>query len=457
MAAGRGQSLCFELAWSLVSFPTRLGLLPLPFLVGCGGLVDWGPAPGTEDVPLGPDVPLEDKELTWMRQFGSAGQDKASAVAFTGSGSVLLAGWTSLGSETASETLGKTDSFVRRYDDEGEVEWARQFGTTDSDGVYAAASVGEELLVAGYCRGSLPGQESLGESDAYVSRLTVDGTVAWMRQFGTPGYDVAYAIAGMDSGEFLVTGYVAQTLPNQTSAGSEDAFWARFDGQGQLVSAAQFGSTGHDIAFAVCVSEDGGWAVAGATAGSLAGGTHLGKDDGFVQRYAADGKLAWSRQFGGPSKDAVTSVACLPSGAVLLGGYFFAEFDGAPALGSYDAFLRKYDESGQLVYSRVMGTEDADYVYAIAVDAHGRAFLAGATEGLMTEPSGGGRADSFVLTLDDAGLELAAWQFGSSEFGEARAIALSKSGRLAVAGYAEGALPGQIASGAVDAYAALLD
>jgi len=439
------------------SVPSRLGLLVLPVVAACGGLIDTGPASGEGGAPVGAALPPADKALTWMRQFGSAGQDKASAVAFAESGAVLLAGWTSLGAEEASVTLGKTDSFVRRYDASGEVEWARQFGTTDSDGVYAAVSFGEDVLVAGYCSGSLPEQTSLGESDAYVSRLSADGTVTWMRQFGTTGYDVAYAIAKTQEGEFLVTGYVDGTLPGQTSFGSEDAFWAKFDGKGELVSAAQFGSSGHDIAFAVCTHVGGGWTVAGSTSGALADGVHQGKEDGFMQRYGADGRLIFSQQFGGASKDVVTSAACYSDGSVLVGGYFFGTFDGAAASGSYDAFLRRYDAAGELVYSRVIGTEDSDYVYAITVDEGGRAFLAGATEGIVAPPSGGGRADSFVLTLDDAGMQLAAWQFGSRDYGEARAISLSPSGRLAVAGYSAGALPGQLTSGAVDAYAALLD
>ncbi len=279
-----------------------------------------------------------------------------------------------------------------------------------------------------------------------------------MRQFGTSGYDVAYSISEDANGEFLVAGYVEFTLPGQTSAGKEDAFWAKFDESGQLVFAQQFGSTGHDIAFAVCAHSGGGLTVAGSTTASLAGSAHFGKEDGFVQHYDGAGNLLTSRQFGGPSKDVVTSATCLADGSVIVGGYFFGEFDGAPSAGSYDGFaLRKYDGAGNLVYSRAIGTEANDYVHALTLDAKGYLFVAGATEGAIAPPMGGGDSDSFVLTLDEAGQEIAAWQFGSRELGEARAISVSPGGRLAVAGYTQGALPGQTASGAVDAYAALLD
>lgn len=433
----------------------------MPLVAGCGGLVDWGPegasgsdGPGT-DPPNQPPL-LAPVDLTWMRQFGSAGQDKASAVAFAQSGAVFVAGWTSLGEEDPAVPLGKTDSFVRRYDSGGEVEWSMQFGTTDSDGVYAAIGLGEEVVIGGYCRGALPGHHSLGDSDAYVSRLDGDGKVTWSRQFGTAGYDVAYGLAVDSAGALLVVGYVEQALAGQNSAGREDAFVARFTDRGDTVFEVQFGSDGPDVAFAVCAFEDGGFAVAGSTRGPLEGGTYLGKEDAFVRRYNVHAALEWSAQFGGPSKDVATSVVCAQDGSVLVGGYFYGELDGEPSYGSYDGFVRRYDQAGTVLGTTVLGSEGADYVHALAADAAGRTFATGSTEGELAGAQSG-RSDSFVLTLDEVGNELGGWQFGSPEFGEARAISVSPDGRVATAGYTQGALEGQVSSGAVDAYAAVLD
>ncbi len=93
-------------------------------MAACGGLIDTGPELGGAGLMPDETPPSQHKELTWMRQFGSAGQDKASTVAFSASGSVLLAGWTSLGGVDNPASVGKTDSFVRRYDSSGNVEWA---------------------------------------------------------------------------------------------------------------------------------------------------------------------------------------------------------------------------------------------------------------------------------------------------------------------------------------------
>lgn len=431
-----------------------LGLLGLPASLGCGGLVDFGPegGPGTPS-DGGPGTP---PDFSWTRQFGSTGQDKASAVTFTRSGGVVLAGWTALGQESAG-SLAKTNSFVRRYDRNGKVEWDLEFGTPDSDGVYAAVALDEDVVVAGYCRDALPGQTSLGEGDAFVTRFRNTGAIAWTQQFGTSGYDVAYAVQRAPSGELLVAGYVDGALPGFDGEGAEDAFWARFDPGGTLLSAAQFGGDKQDVAYSICGLTSGGVAIAGAAVSDLDGGVARGKEDAFVRVLGADGSLSFSRQFGGPSKDVATSIACLPNGAVAVAGYYYEELDGAPGLASYDAFLRKYDSAGNLVLSRVIGSEGTDYAFALATDGKGRFYVAGSTDGVVAGKAKIGRTDSFVVVLDADGNEIQSWQFGSPEFGEARAIAVSETGRFAAAGYSQGPLPGQLGSGAVDAYVTVLD
>jgi len=429
---------------------TLLGSLPLA--LACGGLIDMGPEGLGHD---GPDVGdhAPSGPLHWTRQFGSAGQDKASAVVFTPFGSVVLAGWTAPGAEDTPDTIGKTDSFVRRYDAAGGLEWATQFGTTESDGVYSALSDGEDIVLSGYCSGAMPDQQNLGAGDAYLARVSAEGTLAWVRQFGTTGHDVAYGVARAPSGALLVVGYVSDALPGEVSAGREDAFYAEFDGGGQLAKVAQFGSLGQDVAYAVCTHADGGFTVVGGTDGALGVDPAQGKEDAFFRRYDAAGALVTSRQFGGPSRDVATSVACPKDGTIVVGGYSYSSADDR----SYDGFVHRYDREGSLVVSRVIGAGGSDYVFALATDERGSIYVAGATEGTLTAAAPNGRSDSFIVTLDAALSEQSVWQFGSSEFGEARAVSTGTGGRWAAAGYSSGPLPGQHSQGSVDAYVTVLD
>ncbi|MCH8979561.1 MAG: SBBP repeat-containing protein, partial [Armatimonadetes bacterium] len=76
---------------------------------------------------------------------------------------------------------------------------------------------------AGGTSGTLPGQTSAGNFDAFVRKYDADGNEVWTRQFGGSGSDRASGIS-VDASGVYVAGSTTGTLPGQTSAGSADAF-----------------------------------------------------------------------------------------------------------------------------------------------------------------------------------------------------------------------------------------
>lgn len=106
------------------------------------------------------------------------------------------------------------------------VEWTRQFGTSTSDQANAVAVDASGVYVAGYTRGTLPGQTSAGSWDVFLRKYDAAGREVWTRQFGTSAFDVAFAVAADPSGVY-VAGGTDGTFPGQTNAGGADAFLAK--------------------------------------------------------------------------------------------------------------------------------------------------------------------------------------------------------------------------------------
>jgi len=159
----------------------------------------------------------------WTRQFGTTSVDAAFGISVDASG-VYVAGGAD-GALPGQTFLGVRDVFVRKYDAAGTEVWTRQFGTAGYDyatGIYVGAS---GVYVAGLVGGALPGQTSSGLSDAFVRKYDAAGTDAWTRQFGSAAYDAAAGISVGASGVY-VAGQVGDggALPGQTSLGATDAF-----------------------------------------------------------------------------------------------------------------------------------------------------------------------------------------------------------------------------------------
>lgn len=115
-----------------------------------------------------------------------------------------------------------------------------------------------------------------------------------------------------------------------------------------------------------------------------------------------------------------------------------------PGAGMGDAFVMKLDASGShLVYSTYLGGAGHDHAGGIAVDALGRAYLAGETDSpdfpvaVPLQPAFGGDSDVFVSVLDPNGAQLV-WStyLGGTGAEGASTIALDIAGNVHVAGIA---------------------
>ncbi|MGH8998429.1 MAG: SBBP repeat-containing protein, partial [Acidimicrobiia bacterium] len=124
----------------------------------------------------------EGDDLSWLRQFGTSGQDEAEAVAADRSGASWVVGMTS-GALDGQGSAGTVDAFNRHYGPDGTERWTRQFGSWDND-VAKGVSVDHagNAYVVGQTFGALPGQASAGGWDAYVRKFDPSGGEVWTRQ-----------------------------------------------------------------------------------------------------------------------------------------------------------------------------------------------------------------------------------------------------------------------------------
>jgi hypothetical protein len=67
--------------------------------------------------------------------------------------------------------------------------------------------------------------------------------------------------------------------------------------------------------------------------------------------------------------------------------------------GSYDAFVRKYDSSGNVALTRQLGTSASDNAYSVAVDSLGSIYAVGYTAGSLPGHSNAGNSDAFLVKI----------------------------------------------------------
>ena len=212
------------------------------------------------------------------------------------------------------------------------------------------------------------------------------------------------------------------------------------------------GTIGMDESFGVAVDSSGVYTV-GYAAGELPDLDTVGKQDAFIRKFDSAGNVLWTRQFGSVFHDAANAVAADLSGIYVAGnvGPQLADFTNANRL---DGFLRKYSVNGDLQWSRQftsIGTPQNDSAQAVAVTGNG-VYIAGYTHGTLPGQNPEGGFDAFVRKYDLNGDELWTRQFGTKGTEVAVGIAANASG-IYVLGETDRALPGQVyASGLFDVF-----
>ncbi len=407
---------------------TVLGLLLA--LGGCGG---------------GGSTPPSGFQVVWTRQFGTADGDSAYALILDQEGHVYVGG--SIGN--SNQTPGR--AFLSRYTPQGDGLWTRNLDTPEYDGIFSLDARENRVYAGGYVGGALPGESWNGGLDAFVQAYGTDGTLLWTRQFGTGGNELARGLAVDPQGNLYLVGYTTGTLPGQTSAGDQDAFLRKYDPQGNELWTRQFGTAGSDFAVAVAVDPQGYVYVVGRVGGALPGQGHAGGLDVFVRKYDGQGNLLWTRQFGTAGDDFGVAAKVDSSGALYVSGRVAGTLPGQTSSGEADAFIRKYDPQGNELWTRQFGSEGIDNAWNITTDAGGYVYAVGYVGGALPGQTSAGSEDAYLRIYSPGGDLVWTYQFGTP--GNDGAYTVAVLGRnVYVAGYAQGALPSQAGLGSYDAF-----
>lgn len=391
--------------------------------------------------------------------------DAARAVASDSQGNVVIAGTADNGSFASDPPGLHSHAFVAKYSAAGELLWAHRFpvagniGAPDEANGVATDSSGN-IYVAGHTQGTFAGQQHAGGTlDVALLKYDRDGNLLWARQFGSDNEDYGRAIAVDKDGNAFIVGNTWGQLPLQPETIGE-VFIAKFDANGNRLWIRQWGSGGdganRDAGRGVAVDAAGNAYMAGYIPFSYANTTPGGSGDGFAAKYDTDGNQAWFTRLRGLGPDDANAIAVAADGnTIYLTGRTNSDFGlpGWPAqdifcCGTPDAFIARLDGAGAIRWALNLSsvpqpgpTHFLDIGAAIATDADGgSAYIAGYTTGTMPGETTQESQDIFVARYDSDGARAWVRQFGGAlpalgvRNDAAYGIALDGAGDVIVAG-----------------------
>lgn len=305
---------------------------------------------------------------------------------------------------------GGEEGYLARYECDLSFGWMRRMGVhgmayeaansvlTDAAGdVY---STGYFFTTAILCGDTL--RAPLSASHIWLNKRDANGNCLWTVHMscseptGVNDRNYPLSLAIDANGDLYCTGRFFGTIDigstQLVSAGKQDVFLAKFDGNGNLLWAIREGGGQGDEGTSVEIDADGNILLAGLYAGTATiGGTVLtsqGYGDGFLAKYDASGNSMWARSFGGSGWDSGLGVALDDQGNTYITGRYTtsASFDALTINGTGDSdfYLAKYGPNGDLIWlagSTGTGWKQAN---SVVVGGSGQIYVTGLYNGDLT-------------------------------------------------------------------------
>ncbi|MCG3164979.1 MAG: hypothetical protein POELPBGB_00739 [Bacteroidia bacterium] len=282
----------------------------------------------------------------------------------------------------------------------------------------------------------------------------------WATYYGGSGNEIGTDCATDVFGNVYLTGYTPSTTNiayngfQNTLGGEYDAFLVKFDSLGNRLWATYYGGSSIESSAYVTTDMMGNVYLAGhtiSTNGIASGGFQnsisSSSADAFLVKFDANGNRLWATYYGGIEVEQVTAITTDKIGNIYMTGYTNSNSGIASGgfqnvkSGEFDAFLVKFDPSGNRLWATYYGGLGEDNGYDVATDLSGNVVLTGITLSQYNIASNGfqntfgGLADAFVVKFDTNGNRLWATYYGGSEEDDGYSIATDTLGNIYLVGW----------------------
>ncbi len=287
-----------------------------------------------------------------------------------------------------------------------------------------------------------------GLRDAWIIKLSSNGTVQWQRTYGGSANDLALSVRQTADGGYIFAGWTASDDGDiSLNQGDEDCWIVKLDTNGNIEWQKTLGGADEDHFTSVIQTADGGYLAAGSVKsndGDVAG--HRGGDDCWIVKFDGQGNVQWKKLYGGSGADHCGDHSV--AGAVIEtydGGFIFSGYsnskdgDVTGNHGEYDCWIVKLDQNGDLLWQRSVGGAKDDEAFYMVQMPDSMYIIAGITNSPNYNISGDTLDyDMWCFKLDQTGSLIWEQSFGGIYKELAFSIDQTADTSVILAGYSRG-------------------
>ncbi|CAA6817179.1 MAG: Unknown protein [uncultured Aureispira sp.] len=336
----------------------------------------------------------------WVKSIPGDAFEQNSSIAQAPCGDIYTVGFFQGSSFGPLNNLGSEDGFISKYNEQGQLVWVKQLAGSSADRINGITIGSDnEIYIVGEFRGTVRYNSdslvSFDQLDVLVAKIDSAGHFQWATSATGWGYESAYDISLSPNGNLLVTGYYENNLDfgsfSLLANNLRDVFIMALDQQGNPLWLESLSGPSVEYGRSIATDTSNNIYLTGVfrdflypNGGTLSG---FGSYDAFLAKYDPTGQLLWIKAMGGPSADEGYCVNVDPKQDIVLVGWYDRSMliDTLTLNGSKeeDGFAAKFSPNGDLIWGLPLAGSFDERVYAVDFDANNDIYLLGTVDSLL--------------------------------------------------------------------------
>lgn len=195
---------------------------------------------------------------------------------------------------------------------------------------------------------------------SFISKYSTDGNLEWSK---TQTDFSSSSITKTDDGGYAIAG-----TSGASGAGGTDAYIMKFSSNDEIQWTKQWGSGSFEYANSITQTTDGSLVMVGRT-----GGFNSQQNDVFITKFNQNGDFAWAKTWGGSGWDEASNVLKTSDNGLLVVGSANSVDPNA------SMFISKYNGNGDIIWSKTWGGSNYISARSIIQDKDGGYDVVGKT------------------------------------------------------------------------------
>lgn len=345
--------------------------------------------------------------IQWQKTFGGSGNDMAYSVSQTMDGGYIVAGSTNSTDGDVSENMGDHDYWVIKLNSTGDLEWEKSLGGSSYERAYSIKQTSDGgYIIAGRSDsfdGDVTGSYGI---DYWVVKLDETGNIQWEKTVGGSGIDQANSVIQTLDGGHMVAGFSYASggdISEPYGDGYSCDIWiVKLNADGDLQWEKSLGGSQSDFGFSIVQTPEGGYIIAGSSeSDDIDVSENKGSSDVWVVKIDDIGQIEWEKSFGGSGFDRAYAVNLTSDGGYIVAGTSHSnDFDVSHNYEHYDFWVIKLNADGDLIWEKSYGGTGFDQAFSAQQTTDGGYIIAGWTDSVDGDITiGRGFADMWIVKL----------------------------------------------------------